>query len=471
MAAPWDRRTPQEQQRAEGLTLSTWLPAAITFSEYWAKRADALGIDPDSVRDREGLRRFPLTREGDVLRDSDGGAALLMRPTESQVKRYGSTSALLGIAQRMRGEGEHLRRRALLEEYKSIHVHRAGRSDDLAIAYSRSDLDRLHQCGARAAAVLGLDDADYLISAVPMTPTLEFFGVYHLALGASMLALHPRGDGDGLDRVGAGAFGLVPATAVAVLRHEAIELAEILAEQDSLLDRVATVVLVGSPPDDEERGEILEAWLAAGASPSVKVLALWAPSMGRALWAESEDGTPGLVTYPDLEVVEVVDALTGLRTDSGAGDLVITSAGWHGTALLRFQTGVYIEQLTEARDAGGTGRTVPRIVGSVVEDAWQPSIEVDGETFVADFRGAAAVFAQTSGVDAWHVVIPEATKKHPHDRLIVELSTKMDDDALATLGQKLNVAMGAPIHELIVADPATIQARVEHLGSVFADLR
>ena len=67
----------------------------------------------------------------------------------------------------------------------------ASASTEIGVAlegYNGADLDRLHRAGARAAAVLALGDGDYLVSAVPAQPVLAFWGVYHLALGASLLA-------------------------------------------------------------------------------------------------------------------------------------------------------------------------------------------------------------------------------------------------------------------------------------------
>jgi hypothetical protein len=46
-------------------------------------------------------------------------------------------------------------------------------------------------------------------------------------------------------------------------------------------------------------------------------------------------------------VLEVVDPMTGQPTDAD-GDLTITTMGWHGTVLLRVQTGTWVDPLTTA---------------------------------------------------------------------------------------------------------------------------
>lgn len=470
MTAPWDHRSPREQSRVEGLVLERWLPAASAFSSYWADRVEELGASGRDLDSRADLDRFPPSRELDLHRAGGPGTpALLMRPTEDQIKANAAGSTLLQIARDIRRDGPDGKRRALLTEYKPVHVHRAGADDDLAIAYSRSDLDRLHRAGARAAAILGLDDTDYLISAVPSGPTLDWFGIYHLALGASMLALHPRGHGDDLDRTLA-SFSLLPATAVAVPVDEAAELASLLAaDTDTDCIRVDTVVTVGPPPDADTREAIRAAWVAAGANRDVSIRAAWAPPEARALWAECGDGQHGLHTYPDMEVVQVTDPLTGVPSD-GDGDLTYTSAGWNGTALVRFQTGTYIERLVTDEPCPGCERTVPRIVGEVYPLAWQPiASTVDGHVRV-DLRGAAAVLATRSGIEAWRVEVGPATGRSRTHRILVEVAGHIPDGEHDDVQRRLANAIGGPVELVVVPDAALVQQAIDGVGSVFADL-
>lgn len=467
MTAPWDRRSRAEQQRIEGLILGRWLPAAVDMSATWSELARERGMDRGDLADRAGLHRFPPSRELDLLRSSGlGGPGLLMRPTEEQVKAHASGSLLLDIARSIRRDARAGKRRALLTEYKPVHVHRGGVDDDLAIAYARRDLDRLHRAGARAASVLGLDDSDYLVSTVPAGPTLEWWGVHHLALGSSMLALHPRGAGDRLRRC-LGSFQLLPVTAVAVRTDEAVVLARLVADAPEVdVDRVDTVIVVGPPPDDATRAEITDAWRAAGANEEVRVRALWAPAEVRAPWVECAEGTTGLHTFPDLEVVEVVDPLTG-RVGEADGDLTYTSAGWHGTALLRYQTGTYVAGL-DHEPCPACGRTVPRVVGDVVPGAWQPRADTAAGRERVDLRGVPAVLVHEPGVAAWRVEVgPDGSS--PVHRVLVEVAGRFTDDD-AAVRRRLATATGASDVELRrVEDPLVVERHIEEVGAAFAD--
>lgn len=474
MNRPWDRRSARQQHRVQSLVLSQWIPAAAAFSPFWGAYFAAGRLDPATITSPERLRRLPPLRERDILdANGYGSPGLLLRPTEDQVKSQASLATLWRIARDMRGGGTAAKRLALLREYKPVHLHQSGRDGGLAIAYSRSDLDRLHRLGARAAAVLGLDQADYLVSAVPADGTLAFWGVYHLALGASLLAVHARGTGQGLGVV-APAFRLVPATAVAVPVEEAVALSETMARSEVDLARLATVVLLGPPPSPGERNQIVEAWRAAGAVADVRVAALYAPPGARALWAECAEGVAdaagsGLHTYPDLEVIELVDPATRRPVPAG-GDLTYTSAGWHGTGLIRYQTGDYAAGLL-AGPCPACGRTVPRVQPEIAPGAWEPELRGEERSVRVDLRGAAAALTADPAVDAWLLEVRGPSQRRPRDEYVVMLAGQLDSYRLVDLDRRLTAAVGRPPLQLIVEDRELVEADITNVGGAFIDAR
>ena len=68
-------------------------------------------------------------------------------------------------------------------------------------------------------------------------------------------------------------------------------------------------------------------------------------------------------TYPDLDVVQVVDPESGEPATGGAGELVLTSLGMRGSALLRWRTGDIVSRVDSA-PCPSCGRTVPRVLGT-----------------------------------------------------------------------------------------------------------
>lgn len=462
MSASWDRRSASEHERVEQLLLQRWLPEVAAYSPYWGERVAELGVAVDAFDSREDLARLAPIRERDIASaGGPGGPALLMRPTENQVKSRAGRSLVMRLAAGLRRAGPAGKRLELLLEYKPIHLHRGGAEGDLPIGYSRSDLDRLHRLGARAAAVLDLTDTDYLLSTMPPGPWLDYAGIYHLGLGSSMLAVHP---GDDESRI-VSDFDLAPITAVAVPLEDAADLAGLLKRSGVDVPRVGTVITVGPTPFADEREEIIAAWREAGAPDAVRVRAAWAPSEARALWVECAEGGEGLHTYPDHELLEVIDPLTG-EVSPTDGDLTYTSAGWNGTALVRYQTGAYVEAIaTGACDA--CGRTVPRIMGEVAPGAWQP-YATDGEDTI-DFRGASAVLVAAGDVTGWRM---EIVRNGTADEVVVEVAGSLDQGRVDELTDRLAPAIGRrPARVTRVDDPATVDANAEQAGGLFADLR
>lgn len=464
MTAPWDQRPLDEQARVEALVLASWLPVALHASPYQARRQTR--PDERATVDRATLHRLAPSRERDLLADAPGGASAVLRPDADQVKRFASGDTLDGIARAIRTRGRAGQREAILQAYRPVQLHRGGAEGDLLIASSRTDLDRLHRSGARAAQVLGLRDDDVVLSAVPAGPSLLHLGVVHLAAGAGLTALHARGAGDDLDAVARASRSLA-ASVLVVTVEESLLLAAALDDATAEVTDVHTVVLVGPPPDVVTRERIADAYGRLGAD--VRVRALWAPSTGRSLWAECAEGLHGLHTTPDLEVLEVVDPLTGERTD-GDGDLTLTSLGWHGTVHVRFQTGAWVDPLT-TDPCPGCGRTVPRVVGDVVPHAWELPIAGPDARTVVDLRGVAAVLATVPAADRWRAELRGPDAEVAHEQLVVEIAGRPSRAHLEYLDVRIEQAAGVVPRIVTDVPDAQLDLAIAELGGRLADRR
>jgi hypothetical protein len=331
----------------------------------------------------------------------------------------------------------------------------------------------MHRAGARTAAVLGLRDDDVVLGAVPAGPSLAAIGATHLAAGASLPALHAwgasvatEGSATGLAQV-VHAAGQHPASVLVVRDQDAVPLAEALGAARVDLQRLRRIVTVGPPLDDDARGAVVAAFVQAGAT--VDVRAVWGPPAGRVLWAECTTGS-GLHTYPDLEMLDVVDPFTGQRTD-GDGDLTLTTVGWHGTVLLRFQTGAWVNPL-DITPCPSCGRTVPRVVGDLEEGAWELSVaDHEGRSSIVDLRGVAAVLATVPGVEAWRCELQGPTDLAPWDRLVVEVAGSLSSDQRGRLHDRIEAATGVGPELVFDLDRGEVERRVAEVGGVFADLR
>jgi hypothetical protein len=196
---------------------------------------------------------------------------------------------------------------------------------------------------------------------------------------------------------------------------------------------------------------------------------VWGPPAGRVLWAECATGS-GLHTYPDLELLEVVDPYLGQVT-AGDGDLTVTTIGWHGSVLLRFQTGTWVDPLA-TDPCPACGRTVPRLVGDLVPSAWElAGTAEDGGACTIDLRGAAAVLSTVPGVAAWRCELRGPEGRGVGDRLVVELAGSVPADQLTRMHGRLTAATGVTPEVRAGADAASVERRIAELGGVFVDLR
>ncbi len=406
----WDRLPVRTWRRERDRLLAEWLAREVRpFSAFWGRRLDGVPL-----RSAADLAALPAVEEAELAAAGGPGTpSLLLSPTEAGFKRHAGRAEVLAVAREVGRGGPGARRAALARRYKPVHVHEAGVAVLLAIASTRTDLDRLHLAGARLAEVLGLTSDDALVSAVPAGPDPRFWGLYHAALATRMTALHPVTIPSSAVAAVATALAMLPATVLAAPTARALDLLHGLAERGVRVPRLRTLLAVGPPPAAALRVALADE-ASALASAAVRVQAVWAPEASRALWGECRpraadpaEAAYGLHTYPDLEVVSVRDPVRDVEAGEDApGEVVLTSLGWRGTALVRHATGAWTGGLVESVPCPGCGRTVPRFAPAAADGAFQPRVRArEGRVVRVDLRRAAPALAPEAvaraGVRAW----------------------------------------------------------------------
>jgi hypothetical protein len=449
--AAWDRRTPKQQGQLRDAAVRTQVVDAVApFSPWWKARLKTLGRKASTVGSLTGLASLPAVGERDVCPDGDarGMAALVLQGSEA------------GFA--LHAEGPVLRRAlvsriARPSSYRSIveadtrptSFVWAGLGLRYPVASTRSDLDLVARAGARLWQVLGLTRADVVVSALPTLPTAATRALELAALGAGSPLLAPGDDVEGV----ADAFRLVPATTLAVSTAGAAQLLDDLDEAGAPLDSLRTVLLVGGAYDDERRA-VADALARVGVTGGV-VLAVHVPDGHRLLWGECRESTgrTGLHTYPDLEVVQVVDPETGEEAPGTAGgELVVTQLGFRGTALLRWRTGDLADAVTEGA-CSSCGRTVPRVTG-LRPAVLVPPLELRGGARPVDLRGVSAALVGRADVVDWRVVLGRSARDDA-DELIVHVVPSDDADPAeiaVAVARDVRAAAGLLPTQVVIAD-------------------
>jgi hypothetical protein len=205
--------------------------------------------------------------------------------------------------------------------------------DGVPIGSSASDVERLGSLSARWLTAAGVRSDDVLLGFLPAGPHLPYWQVVlgAMRLGVSAVFVPP-----------------VPTSAdVARLRPTVLvgrpyDLARLLDDRSAGATaaawrrRIRLLIAAGEPLDDAMQTR-LKSLLTA---PDGAVVSAWAPAGVRTMWWECP-GATALHTWPEAELVQIVDPLSAAPVPPGAdGEVVWTALGWHGTVMVRLRTGV-----------------------------------------------------------------------------------------------------------------------------------
>jgi phenylacetate-coenzyme A ligase PaaK-like adenylate-forming protein len=453
VATSWDRRSAKQIASLQDELVRAQVRLVGSASSYWKQRFDDIGRSPTAFQNVTSLAALPAVGERDVSPQGDAAAmaGLVLQGGERQFALH-TSGPQLRRALRLRVTRSSDYQRIVDAETRPTSYVWTGLGFRYPLASTRGDLDAVARAGARLWAVLGLSRDDALLSAVPVAATTEHVALQYAALAAGAPALFP---GDDLGAVTAAAR-LAPPTALAVRVSDAESVVDALAAAGAL-DRLTTVIVVGAPTR-AERSDVVAALSAVGASQAT-VLAVHAPSGARVLWAEcrASGGNHGLHTYPDLDVVQVVDPESGEHVGSGGGELVLTQLGMRGSAMLRWRTGDLVDEVTTG-PCPSCGRNVPRVVGvrrgALVVRA--------GGGRALDLRSLAGVLAGRPELDDWRVVVG-GRSRDGRDQVVVHIATQGDAGEVA-------VAAAADIRSVAGRLPTQLVATTaDELGAISGD--
>lgn len=423
------------------------LDAVAPFSPFWRGRLKALGRTASSAASLSGLATLPAAGERDVCPDGDpaGAAGLVLQAGESGYALHADGPRLRqALTRRLTAPGSY---RAIVEQdTRPTSYVWAGLGLRFPVASTRSDLDVVARAGARLWQVLGLTRADVVVSALPTRLTAPVQALQLGALGAGSPLLAPGPQAEAV----AAALALVPATVLVVPVLGGSALVDELADAEAALGTVTTVLVVGAPYDDE-RAELRAALDEAGLERAV-LLAGHVPDGHRLMWGECRPsaGRTGLHSYPDLEVVDLVDPETG-EPGSGAGELTLTQLGMRGSALLRWRTGDLADAVAEAA-CPSCGRTVPRVTG-LRRAALVPELALRTGDRTVDLRAVASAAGGRPDVRDWRVVLGRSGRDDA-DELLVHVAPVAGADAAQVavgVARDVRVACGLLPTQVVVA--------------------
>lgn len=389
----WDRLSDSSLRKLQDRLVAYQVQHVVgPFSPYWKARLAELGRRASSIGSAAAIEGLPASGERDVAPDGDptGMARLVVQASEGGFVTH-AKGPTVRRALRYRVSGGDRYARLIAHETRPTSYVWAGLGFRYPIASTRADLDVIARTGARLWAIAGLTAHDALLSTVPVGSTTEHLALSYAAMAAGAPALFPGAEPSAF----VAAARLARPTVLAAPSRRAAEVLTTLTDADVSLDSVQTVLLVGAPTQ-EQRAAVAEL------VPGAAVLAVHAPSGARVLWAECRAGgaAAGLHTYPDVDLVQLVDPDTGDLASDG-GELVLTQLGMYGSALLRWRTGDVTSGRIDSSRCPGCGRRVPRVTG--VRAGALVLTSDDGRTL--DLRSVAGALSGRTDLSDWRVVV------------------------------------------------------------------
>ncbi|MBV9412411.1 MAG: phenylacetate--CoA ligase family protein [Acidimicrobiia bacterium] len=342
----WERRKPSWIKNAQERALRSYLAQDVyPYSPYYQVKFDEAGVGQRSVKTRGDLDKLPLTTFDDVVNP----ASVVLRPDEQSIQQYARIGLVARVFWAKLWRREWVVNQRLIDPvYKPLHWHV---DDGFPIGSSAEDVERLAELGRRWLELAGVARYDVLVSVLPPGPNLAYWQLVLGSRQAGVSALHMN------PNTTAEQLAAARPNVIAGRPSELIRLLEAARPIDRNLDGLRTLLVAGARLDGATRRH-----LTALVDGQASVVAAWAPPGVRSLWVQCREGE-GLHTAPDVELLEVVDPLTGTSVADGTeGEIVWTSLDWKGTVFLRLRTGVYGG--VDDNPCPACGRTTPRLIPS-----------------------------------------------------------------------------------------------------------
>ena len=417
---PWDHLARDEQRSLQDAQLARILRTrVIPFSPFYRRRFAEAGIDPASIRTFDDLERVPFTTKQDILvseENPEGPRNLILQPSQELMKEHLPKGELLKLLARKVVSGPRRLREQLFREFNPCTMFfTTGRSTgSIPFFLTLYDQDLLTKAGRRICEVIGVrPDRDRVFNLFPYAPHLAFWQTTFCGLASGTLTLN-TGGGRVMpaDRTIAAMERLKPSIIVGMPGYFYHLLRRMVSEGRDL-SHVKVIALGGENVPAGFKRKVMELMAGCGAT-DVKISSVLGFTEARMCWAEcTGERRTGFHTYPDLNLLEIIDPDTGERVPEGkTGELVFTNLDGRGSMLVRYRTGDIVEGGIVSEACPGCGRTVPRIMSDIQRRSNVKSLDIGKvKGCLVNLNTLSEAFSGDDEIEEWQLEI----KKHNDD--------------------------------------------------------
>ncbi len=369
----WDRRSPDERQAAQLRRLKTFLRyQVLPFSPFYQRLFRDAGVDPANIQSLRDFQQLPFTSKDLIAPTADEPQRprdLILQPTPEIIRAQWPLSWKLRLLWNRLWQGESGVRESLEREYRPVSMFfTTGRSAlPTLFTLTNYDLALLEEVGRRILQVADIGSRDKrLLNLFPYAPHLAFWQVYYVGIGSNVLTLNTGGgkvmgtEGilQSIERIRPSFIIGIPGYVYHVLRE---------AHSRSMdLSFVEGLALGGDQVTPGYRSRVKELLVSMGATKP-RVQSVLGFTESRKCWAECPgEADAGFHTYPDFEIVELIDPESGNPVGEGeTGELVYSCIDGRGSCILRYRTGDLIVGGMTWKPCPHCGRTVPRLASQL----------------------------------------------------------------------------------------------------------
>lgn len=405
-------------KKMQSKKLRSFLKMVSKYNPYYRELFKKKDINVSKIKSIDDLEKIPFTTKSDMMRTQKAPKKPYSFVSEYQKKEF-------SISQTMLTGGTT--------------------ADPIPIVYSEYDVDVLKETGKRLADIFNLNqENDVIVNAYPYKPHLAFWQTFHTTMQLGATALQSGGAKimgtdkiiTALEKLEATTFFTPPGYAFYSLGGA------VVFERD--IQYLETVVMGMNPVYLEYKERIKEVLNMAGAN-NPQVIGEYILSEAKHAWGECGDST-GYHTYPDVEILEVINSETGEQVPEGEkGEIVFTALDGGGTNLLRFKTGDLGSITYETCPV--CERTIPRIK-NVEKKSNYIVMEIPEGKKTVDLNMLYNVLMAHRGVVQWQLIIK---KKDEHDvlELLISAMKGMDEnEVIADLKEKIIKKTGVELDNI-----------------------
>lgn len=405
---------PHKIREFQDRLLSDYLKREVAaFSPYYSRVFAEQNVPISEINGVRDLSRLPFTTKELLICAADQDPlAFVLQPDAQKIRAHWPiTRKLTMLAMKLSG-GDRAVRRALGREYLPVFMTattgRAARP--VSFLYSNTDMRRLSMAGIRMAGIMGLSPADRAVNLFPYAPHLAFWQVAFAGLEAGVFMLSTGGGktvGTGgnlrvLDKVNPTCILGVPSYVYHLLRR---------AESEGIRVPALRMIVLGAekvPAGLKEK--LIDLAVRLGATRP-RVLGTYGFTEAKMAWGECDrDVTTDDVGYhlfPDMGIIEIVDPETGrVMEDGQSGEIVYTSLGAHGTAVVRYRTGDFARGGILRGPCPACGRTVPRLTSDITRLSNRKDFRLTKvKGTLVDLNHIASILGDMREIEEWQIEI------------------------------------------------------------------